>query len=106
MGLVALATAFNVLAMLAGLMFASRHVDLEPMHPGATTVKLGLIFVVGASAAGFVASLAKFSAAEIATGVNILFLIYWPLFSRLFKAGLIETMMCIAIIGMVQARGS
>jgi len=64
MTLVALATAFNVLAMLAGLMFASRLVDLEPMHPAATVVKLGVIFVAGASAAGFVASLAKFSAVE------------------------------------------
>lgn len=103
MGLVALATAFNVLVMLAGLMFAQRHVDMEPMHPAATVVKLGLIFVAGAGAAGFVASLAKFSAIGIATGVNVLFIIYWPLFSLLFKAGVTETMMCIAIIGMVQA---
>ncbi|GEM_PF-6803914 len=103
MALVALATAFNVLAMLAGLMFASRLVDLEPMHPAATVVKLGVIFVAGASVAGFVANLAKFSGIGIATGVNILFLIYWPLFSMLFKAAIIETMMCIAIIGLVQA---
>lgn len=103
MGLVALATVLNVLVMLAGLMVATRLVDLEPMRPAATVVKLGLIFVIGASVGGFVASLAKFSAVGIATGVNLLFLIYWPLFSVLFKASVIETMMCIAIIGMVQA---
>ncbi len=103
MGLVAATTGFNVLAMFAGLLFALRHVDLEPMHPAATVVKLGVIFVAGASAGAFVASLGKFSAMAIATGVNLLFLVYWPLFSMLFKAGAMETMMCIAVIGMVQA---
>lgn len=103
MGLVALTTVLNVLAMLGGLMVAARLVDLEPMRLAPTVVKLGLIFVAGASAGAFVASLGKFSAVGIATGVNILFLIYWPLFAVLFKASVVETMMCIAIIGMVQA---
>ncbi len=103
MALVALATAFNVLAMLAGFMFALRHVDLEPSPPAATIVKLGLIFVAGASAAGLTASLAHFDPVGIVTGVNLLFLVYWILFSLLFKASFFETLMSIAIIGVVQA---
>jgi hypothetical protein len=103
MALVALGTAFNVLVMLGGFMFATRLVDLEPSPPAATVVKLGLIFVAGASAAGFTASLAHFSGIGIGTGVNLLFLIYWILFSLLFKASFFETLMCVAIIGLAQA---
>lgn len=103
MALVALGTAFNVLIMLGGFMFAGRHVDLEPSPLAATVVKLGLIFVAGAATAGFTASLAHFSPIGIGTGVNLLFLVYWVLFSLLFKASFFETMVCIAIIGSAQA---
>lgn len=103
MALVALATVFNVLVMLAGLTIASRHVDLEPLSPAPTVIKLGLMFVAGASAGGFLANLGNFSVAGLTMGVNALFLIYWVLFSRLFRAGLTETMMSVAIIGLMQA---
>lgn len=103
MGLVALATAFNVLLMLGAVMIASRLVELEPGPPIQAVVKLGLMFVVAASAGGFAASISRFDSLGVGVGVNIVILLYWILFALLFKAGVVETMMSIAIICILQA---
>ncbi|MGA2497770.1 MAG: hypothetical protein ABSH20_08520 [Tepidisphaeraceae bacterium] len=103
MGLVGLGTAFNVLVMLAAVMIAARLVDLDIASPIQTVVKLGLMFVLAASAGGLIANLAHFDGLGVAVGVHAVILLYWVLFALLFKAGLTETMMTIAIMGVLQA---
>jgi hypothetical protein len=103
MSVVALATAFNTLVMLAGLSIASRLVDVDPAPAAASLIKLALLFVAGAAAGGFVASLDRFGVTGITIGVNAMILVYWILFALLFRTGLTETMMSVAIVGLIQA---
>ncbi len=102
MSLVALGTGFNVLVMLAAVMIAARLVELDIASPAQTVVKLGLIFVAATSVGGLIANFARFDAMGVAVGVHAVILIYWILFALLFKAGLTETMMTIAIMGIMQ----
>ena len=102
MGMVALCTAFNVLVMLAGVMIAARLVDLDVGAPMQAVVKLGLVFVAGASAGGLIANLDHFDSTGVTVAVYAIILIYWILFSLLFKAGLVETLLTIAIIVIMQ----
>ncbi|MFI5382167.1 MAG: hypothetical protein ACHRHE_22960 [Tepidisphaerales bacterium] len=103
MGIVGLGTAFNVLLMLAAVMLAARLVELEIASPIQAVVKLGLMFVTAASVGGLIANLDHFDSMGVTVGVHAIILIYWVLFSLLFKAGLTETMMTIAIMGILQA---